>query len=181
MINPSLFQSIQSDFTDCNLLETASEAHGILCGLFYLPRRDLVFTLWLNVLFQERQATQVLETSLKILYDSMLDYLEQDEFEFGFDLLLPDDDQPLNIRVHELSKWCQGFIYGLGLASFQAPLDNRDILEFIHDVQEIGKADSNAETTETDEFAYVELVEYIKVGVLLIYQYQREQQEQQEQ
>ena len=44
--------------------------------------------------------------------------LRGDEMEF--ELLLPDDDAPLEQRATALSQWCQGFLYGFGTGGSRA-------------------------------------------------------------
>ena len=31
-----------------------------------------------------------------------------------FELLMPDDDEPIELRAEALTLWCNGFVYGLG-------------------------------------------------------------------
>ena len=54
--------------------------------------------------------------------DVLLELFEQtgkllNSEEFAFDLLLPDDADPLEIRAEALRSWCLGFLFGIGYAN----------------------------------------------------------------
>ena len=88
-----------------------------------------------------------------------------------FQLFLPDDEEDLRERVEALTAWCQGFVYGLAVGGLSDIKDlPEDTMELIKDIIEISKAESDRESdpTEEDEQAYVEIVEYIRTGTLLI-------------
>ncbi|MES0328506.1 MAG: UPF0149 family protein, partial [Gammaproteobacteria bacterium] len=93
-------------------------------------------------------------------------------------MLLPEDDEDLMDRTEALANWCQGFVYGLaaGGISDDTKLPG-DAQEILMDFVEISRAGYNigdddvievSETTEEDELAFVEVVEYVRTGVLLI-------------
>ena len=88
--------------------------------------------------------------------------------EFGFHPFLPHDDSPLELRCSELARWCQGFLYGLGASG---RLDTRglnaDVREVISDLSAFTALESGEES-EDFERDYCELVEYLRVGVMLI-------------
>jgi len=85
--------------------------------------------------------------------------------------LLPDDDQPLAGRTSALAQWCQGFLYGLGTGRLNSIAElPGEVGEIVHDLAEIGRAaPGEDEPTEADEHAYADLVEFVRVGVQLIY------------
>ncbi len=88
-----------------------------------------------------------------------------------YELLLPDDENDITTRTVALSDWCQGFIMGLmmcGLKDFHKMPENS--AEISQDIMEISRAGSgyDSEQTEEDEVALEELIEYVRVGVLLI-------------
>lgn len=93
-----------------------------------------------------------------------------DDHDAAFVPLLPGDDQELGARVAALSQWCRGFIGGLGLGGIgrgrQLSADSSEILRDFERIAttEFEFGDSAAE----DEDALSELVEYVRVGVLLL-------------
>ena len=88
-----------------------------------------------------------------------------------FYLLLPEDNAPLVTRAEALGEWCQGFLYGLAAGGLKEdtklPENSQEIMR---DMLEISRAsaDEDAEMDEADEIALMELVEYVRTGVLLI-------------
>jgi uncharacterized protein YgfB (UPF0149 family) len=95
--------------------------------------------------------------------------LASDEFEFA--PALPDDDRPLGERVTALARWCEGFLYGLALADAGAMRSlGGDAREALDDFAQIARATSDGAGSETDENAYAELVEFVRVGVQLVFE-----------
>ena len=79
-----------------------------------------------------------------------------------------DDDAALDERVMALGEWCQGFLFGLG----QSGLSNEtqlttEIADVLRDLAAVAQVGLN-ETAEDDEVSYSELVEYVRVAVLLV-------------
>ncbi len=149
-----------------------AELHGTLTGLLCANGNAGAET-WLKNLFPNAASGDLLGEEafdeLKALHETSRERLNATGCEFQ--LLLPDDDSDLDQRVHALGEWCQGFLVGLslgGISDFKAlPEDAREIAE---DIVEIARADSSYsfDGSEEDEHAYAELVEYLRVGVLLI-------------
>ena len=86
--------------------------------------------------------------------------------------MLPDDDTPLYQRTQALGTWCQGLLYGLGLgrAAERGELspESQEFLRDATDIARVGFETDNA--SEADETAYAEVVEYLRVGLLLVQQ-----------
>ncbi|KAF0191666.1 MAG: hypothetical protein FD165_1389 [Gammaproteobacteria bacterium] len=110
-------------------------------------------------------------------HDPLLDALRQETLrqlrdpELSFRLLLPADELPLNIRMEALMNWCKGFLYGLGTAGFE-DFDRLpdEINEFMQDLIDLTRTDPAAVVEdEEEENAYVEIVEYLRIGVLLLH------------
>lgn len=90
--------------------------------------------------------------------------------EMEFEPLLPEDEWPLSVRVEALSAWCSGFLYGL---SSRRPLDlkacSEEARETLRDFTQFTQAGFDASgDPETEEAAYAELVEYVRVGAQLL-------------
>lgn len=151
----------------------AAEAHGTLCGLLCVAADDLPDS-WLNNTFADagQDPSEIAEADrlcLMKLFGDTVTVLGGTDFEVW--LLLPDDETSLTLRADALGRWCQGFLYGLavrGLKDFeQLPDDMREILDDLSQIAEAEFADGEGE--EEGEHAYANLVEYVRVGVQLIY------------
>lgn len=149
-----------------------AEAHGILCGLCCQPEQPLIDN-WLSEVLHGADLNNVLvqeaSTALTELYDATLEQINSGEF--TLDLLLPDDETELDQRILALSEWCQGFYMGISMLGLledtqQLPDDSR---EFVDDVIEISRADQYRHSeSETDEASFAEVVEYLRVGAMLM-------------
>ena len=90
-------------------------------------------------------------------------------------LLLPSDDESLEVRAESLGLWCQGFMHGLGAGGEPGAenplLANGVTREIIADFSEITRAAYSADETEAEaEAAFMELVEFVRVSVQLAFE-----------
>jgi uncharacterized protein YgfB (UPF0149 family) len=148
------------------------EVHGVVCGLLCANAAAAAET-WIQSLWPHLpQGDLLVGEALEVfrqLHEATRRHLNDPGCEFR--LLLPDDDIGLDARVHALGDWCQGFLVGLSLGGITdlspLPADAREIAE---DLVEIARAGTSyqLEGSEEDEHAYAELMEYLRVGVLLI-------------
>jgi len=91
-----------------------------------------------------------------------------DSMDMSFQPLLPADEQPLAQRTQCLAHWCSGFLTGFGAG--QGELDSQDAREAASLLGEIARAVSDSETeTEAEEAAYAELVEFVRMAVLMLH------------
>lgn len=99
----------------------------------------------------------------------LVDNLEMDNY--GFYLLLPDDEISMDERLFSLSNWCAGFLNGIGCALDAAAtktlLKDDDTLSTL---AEITNLDLNASDTEENEALYLEVVEYVRLAVLNLHE-----------
>jgi uncharacterized protein YgfB (UPF0149 family) len=154
----------------------AAEAHGAFSGRACLMGAAAIRN-WQQELMAESDKDNVLvqecNRALEILAADSLLKLEAGDMRFA--LLLPADDELLQLRTAALADWCHGFMHGLvaaGGADQGAPadaLDFPDATEILDDFSEITKAGAASDEDEESEWAYVELVEYVRVSVQLIY------------
>ncbi len=92
--------------------------------------------------------------------------------ELAFAPLLPADEAPVAERAAAMVQWCRGFLGGLGLAGvdLEAGLAG-DGGEVVGDFSRIAATEFDSGDSEAeDEEAYAEMVEYIRVGVMLLHQ-----------
>ncbi|HSW93890.1 MAG TPA: UPF0149 family protein [Gammaproteobacteria bacterium] len=144
-----------------------AEMHGLLCG--HIAGTAGQMDAALQKLILGKNKNQEYRTALQQLYE--MSYHQMSEFSFEFTLLLPDDDSDINTRTEALGLWCQGFL--TGLKQTNVPVEQReesDVTETINDFIEIGQVNyGDMADNEEDETAYFELVEYVRLGALLIF------------
>lgn len=162
------FPELEDTLAETGSLAEAAEAHGGLCGaLCAQPRFSL--DSWLDELLQDPAQVSGWRGVFESVYSETRQALGGESLQF--EPLLPDDDEPLSGRTLALASWCQGFLYGLGTSGVHSVTElPDDVGEIVQDLTEISHASlSTDEPTETDEQAYAELVEFVRVGVQLIY------------
>lgn len=144
----------------------AAEAHGLLCGLL-CAAREAVHELWMAQLVGEGDLVDEDAERFRALVDETVRQLEDPDF--GFNLVLPDDDVPLEERATALGEWCHGFIvgYGLGQPEESGSEQVREVLEDLTEISQVSVQPEDCQTEE-DEDSYAELVEYVRVAVLLV-------------
>ena len=88
-----------------------------------------------------------------------------------FDLLIPGDDRPDRGAHPGTDLWCTGFLYGLGTSGAADPQRlPGELGEIVRDLTEITRADVDAtDSEEANESALAELVEFVRVGVQLVF------------
>lgn len=104
-------------------------------------------------------------TSLGLISDDM-----------KFQLLLPDDEVEINLRVDALGQWCQGFMAGFaeGGKRVQKQLGQQqytqDVSEAISDIAAISQISLTEEdVAEHSEQQFFELTEYLRLAAVTIY------------
>lgn len=155
---------------DARALPEPAEAHGTLAGAL-CSSRDYGLIEWLREILPEDSPEEAaLQTSvLQKVYDGMVRSLGSADSDFQ--PLLPDDDTELSVRASALSSWCQGFLYGLGSGTAGDPSQvSTEAAEIIRDLTEITHVGVEAdEQTEENEVAFAEVVEFVRVGVQLLF------------
>lgn len=156
---------------DTTLKLHPSQIHGLICGILCgQPNNAAIWTEWLKGEKITRKVAQL----LKKLYEGSERQLK--EFAFELQLLLPMDTEDLTARAEALTLWSQGFLTGLKLVN--VPIVSREpseATEAINDLIEIAKMNyEEVVANEEDEAAYMELVEYVRMAAILIYQDKRE-------
>ena len=177
------FASIDRLFHQLGLGLDPAECHGSLCGLLCASDAvtgpdwvNQVLTGHLDLTQKESLSAQgafkdaTNHHSLLVLYKDTVESL--DDPEFGFSLLLPDDDEPLGQRVEALSLWCQGFLFGLGMGGIRKNADlPGDTHEVMKDFVEISRLENSGPDDDNEaEAAFAEIVEYVRMAVLLMHE-----------
>lgn len=145
-----------------------SECHGLLCGLLCCQQADTA-----GDFLDHLVAMQLIGDRGSALGAVMTEAWEAtrqqlDDEELGFELWLPDDDEPLEERTLSLAQWCSGFLAGLGSACSLESL-SEPAHEALEDLIEISRAElssGHGEGSEEEEAAYAEIVEYVRVVAL---------------
>ncbi|MCL6415686.1 UPF0149 family protein [Aestuariirhabdus sp. Z084] len=177
MIKPILSgQNNAVDFDDlCNLfveLESCNapaELHGIMCGQLAAGKR-LSANEWIALAIEQMQLSELPDAAramLQAFYDQTLKQLLGGEF--GLRLLLPDEEDEIEIRAEALGQWCHGFLGGFGLASPKADALSEEVVGVLQDFAEIAQIQLDMEESEENEVSLMEVSEYVRMGALVVF------------
>jgi len=168
------YQHLTQALERLQIAADAAECHGALSAVICLSGADGLGA-WLAAHFPEIEAGVAEGNALAgearqlivELYRTTLGQLGQGNLEYA--LLMPDDDDSLSLRTDALGHWCQGFLLGLRYSGVNDPAQfSGELAEILEDIGEISQVNSGSlENTEEEEQSYMELVEYLRVGVML--------------
>jgi uncharacterized protein YgfB (UPF0149 family) len=166
------FDALQAALTQAGIPVGAAECHGALSGWLASGLGQDPLPLLESLLDDggpdEAAAAARCHELLIEAHGALRRELDGDALSFA--PLLPDDEVPLPTRVVALGEWCQGFLFGLGLAGDAAAQGGSEVREVVEDFAQIARAGLDEEAgSEADEVAYAELVEYLRAGTQLVH------------
>jgi uncharacterized protein YgfB (UPF0149 family) len=146
----------------------AAEAHGVLAGMLCAAGTAELGEWW-SAIREDESQVEIPEPVQKLHAETVASLAD---LTGSFDLMLPADDTSMEERAEALHDWCLGFLYGYGLAGGRDPAKlPADAAEVLRDIHQFAQASFDlGEDAEEDEQAYSDLVEYLRVGVLLVHE-----------
>ena len=162
------FDTVQAALERLGASVGAAEAHGTLCALLLVqatPGDWLAHTLEsvpdsANLLAVEQLSV------LERLFEQTREGLNGEDL--AFELLLPDESDEFGQRLLALADWCQGFLYGFGVAGPGEDALDDEARECLSDLLEISKLSHDETASEAAETQYAEIVEHVRMATLLL-------------
>lgn len=160
----------------CGATWDAAQTHGLLSGRLAIAGAGSGPD-WLAQVLEGTDSNDALRSEcaamLGIVFESTLRQLA--ERQSGFEPLLPGDDDSTAVKAAALAHWTEGFLHGLVAAEHGDALKKRlaeePLAEIIKDMLEITRATADSGgSAESDDEAYAELVEYVRVAAQLTYE-----------
>ena len=165
------YYELEAELGKIQALASPSEAHGILCGQLSggLKADGMAWLkLFLPNLGVKRDPWEDSREWFFELRNFTLEELADDQFNFM--PLLPDDEDPLEMRLSALAEWCSGFLAGFGSTGQRRQDDfTEDTLMALRDLQQISQVDTDITEAEEGENAYFEVVEYVRMAALMLF------------
>jgi len=165
------FEKIAQALETAELFTNAAETHGILSG-FVCGGVALDDQSWQPLFNDVVNEGMGLPSSLKkLVADIYADVVKQcTDDGLGFNLLLPDDEKPLDERAEAMAEWAQGFLVGFGMVQQGLNHAPEEIQEVIRDIRDISQLSLDFEQEdEESEIAFAEIVEYLRVSAMLCF------------
>jgi uncharacterized protein YgfB (UPF0149 family) len=169
------FEQLEDLFYQLKIQASAPGFHGFLCGRLScgaVEMKDLIdcSSQWLGL---EDEAAKGAFNAFETFYQETLSDLQ--DISFLFKPLLPDDELPLSERLAAVSEWCKNYLSGVGEGMGEEFEVSEDGKEALQDISAIGQISTDfedgedGEDEEEGEKDYLELVEYIRIAVQLIF------------
>jgi len=160
----------------CGATWDAAQTHGLLSGRLAIGGADSGFD-WLSLVLEGTDSSDALRNECEVMLGTLFEttYRQLSARQSEFEPLLPDDEDAAPVRAAALGHWCEGFLHGLVSADHGDALKQRlgeePMSEIIKDMLQITRAmvDDDSDS-ETEEEAYAELVEYLRVAAQLTYE-----------
>ncbi len=174
-------QSIDHDVLDaalkrCGANWDAGQAHGLLCSRLAILGSDAGIG-WLDQVLDGSDPDNAPRRECEAMLDTLYAYTHRQlaDRQSEFEPLLPGESDSTTVRAEAIARWCEGFLHGLVSGSPDDSLKERlasePLNDIIKDMLQITRATVDDGTNdETNESAYAELVEYLRVSVQLTYE-----------
>ena len=150
----------------------ASECHGFLCALIcgngQVQEQKIRDYFLLDT--DEIANPEECFMYLKALAEEIEAQMHSSDLELV--LLLENENEPLAERSRSLAEWCQGFMSGLGLSGVtqeQIPPESEELIDDFYKIAYLD-ADNEDESDQGNDFALMELTEYVRMGTLFIFE-----------
>ncbi|AMV12784.1 TPA: UPF0149 family protein [Legionella pneumophila] len=152
------------------LTMSGSELHGIMCG-YLCAGADSQGEAYIRALLNNKKDEQSRNALLSMFSVFSISQQQINNFDFEFEMLLPDDDESLVTRAQAFSEWCEGFtqgltIAGVGMEQFYEE-ESQDALQHLIEFAELDC--ESLEVGEEDERALMEVSEYTRMAVLRLH------------
>jgi yecA family protein len=160
----------------CGSSWDAAQAHGLLASRLAVSGAHAGFD-WLQQVLEGTNESDALCTECKSMLNTLFQHTlrQLSERLSEFAPLLPDDSDSATLRAAALAHWCEGFLHGLVSVDHGEALKERlakdPMADIIRDMLQLTRAEADEDgDDETNEAAYAEIVEYVRVAAQLTYE-----------
>jgi len=167
---------LEDALRQCGSNWDASQTHGLLSGRLAIAGSDSGFD-WLSQVLEGTEQADTIRDECESMLGQLFEvtYRQLTERQSGFEPLLPSEDDGTAVCATALAHWCEGFLHGLVAAHNGDELKTRlaaePLADIIRDMLQITRASADEDDdTESDDSAYTELVEYVRVAAQLVYE-----------
>ncbi len=167
------YEYVGQCLADAGVGYSASGAHGMLSGLICGGEKSVQSKLsdeWFSLEDRDDLVVATCQSAMDELAQAIYSCIAGEDF--GFPLLLPDEDTPLQQRAIAVRDWCEGFLFGVGLveAANETGLPSQ-VREALNDLAEISRMEVDTISgDEEEEAALAELTEFLWVAAMLVHE-----------
>ncbi|PID41693.1 MAG: YecA family protein [Proteobacteria bacterium] len=166
------FDEIADVYQALGALNPPSELLGLWCGRLVGGVR------WsdqdvLDVVVEHMEVDRIDEPENEALFVRIFRKMEAAlaKDDLSFNLILPDENYPIEDRLTALGQWVRGFLEGLALEKgAELVIDNEENHELLSDLVEISNIEIEVEDDDSSEMQLVEVIEHVRMTVMSLYQ-----------
>lgn len=164
------YDSVSNLLSQHGVVVDGAEIHGTLCGML-CAGMAVTDRQWIGALKDTANQGEPFSEPVVQCFENLFNQLCQQllEAEFALQLLLPDDQAPINDKGRALINWVQGFMLGFGLHQQDLMQCSEDVKEALEDFADISRMEEPMSEDEDSQKALYEVVEYVKISALLCY------------
>ena len=153
----------------------ASFLHGVMVSHICLNKefdvqKWVAFVLKSNPLIKidEIQKDKFLDVCEALANLYQLSIKQLDDMDMSFELFLPDDLEDLEYRTQALCDWVMGYLefFKSGVAQVKLSKEGQELIDYFEEVKLIVL---DGDDTETNEKAYFEIVEYMRMAIIFLF------------
>lgn len=167
-----LFNPLAEALRHAGVRHSPSELHGVICGLLSTgiesDAPELLGMLASHVDLTSDWPTRVANILVELRDQAVLAF---DGDGLDLDILLPDDDEELALRVAALAQWCEGFLTGFGTGS--AGVKDEQLApalqEAIADLAAVSQVDTPDDDGEEEEALLAQVAEHCRMAALMVF------------
>lgn len=149
---------------------SGSELHGVMCG-YLCAGAATQGEAYLRALLNNKK-DEASRSAILAMFDVFSISQQQIvNFDFDFEMLLPDENSPLIDRARAFSEWCEGFTQGLSMAGVGIDqFYEEEAQEALQHLIEFAELDCDSlDMDEEDEKALMEVSEYARMAVIRLH------------
>ena len=153
-----------------DVMASPAELHGILCGLLcggVAATGKQWLTEFNSLVNDGLPMPSAVRSWLEQLFITTQTALNQ---QTGLELLVPDEDCPLDERLQSISEWVQAFLAGFAVMQQELNRASEELQEMIGDFSNISQLDDEFQEDEENEASYFVLYEHVKLGAMLAFE-----------
>jgi uncharacterized protein YgfB (UPF0149 family) len=166
----SVYSTYKQELSVLNNGIHPSELHGLLVGYLCAVKassekgqRQALYSDWLGGSVPDR-LLDLLEAAQAQVLEDLDEYAD-----FGFRVLLPDDESALADRAEALGLWCSGFLSGYGGSGRLSGGLSENVEEALADLGRIAAMSDEVPEGEENEADLTEIEEFVRISTLLIF------------
>ena len=166
----SVFSIFQQELSSSGNGMHPSELHGLLVGYLCAAKastekdqRRSLYSEWLGGTVSEN-LMGLLEAAQVQVLDDLDEYAD-----FGFRLLIPDDEASIASRAEAIGLWCSGFLSGYGGSGRVGAELPENVTEALQDLGRIAAMSDEIPEGEENEADLTEIEEFVRISTLLVF------------